>query len=788
MDNNSRNFSVLYTKVSTKKRKVFQDGKLTVLSQNSSVVLYSAADGEIYRRVVNADLLARIYGCRDDIILGQYEIQIEQEVLTNAKPEDNKDDDLINTNSMSKRFKSCHGNAIANAKILKKVDSTDPTEFVLDSSLERIMRTHQIEAAKFLLDCLNRNCTVVGKIKSSVDKDIYDDENVNIWDNHPLNSTIKSSGQSYTAIKKSAITGAILGDEMGLGKTLTAIAVLWAFVKGGKIKAVIVCPSSLVDNWEKEIKRWLGVKLKPVCARSGPSADDAVDTFRVSHARNSPVLIISYEMFRKHAAVLNTVQQLDVLVCDEAHRLKNAGGTKTTDALSSCKASRRLILTGTPLQNDLEELYAVVSFAVPGYLGSLGNFRSTYQAPILQGQDSGATAHVLQTAAAAAAQLRDRLARIMIRRTQAEVLTGLLPPRTVVTVYIDLAPAQQIQYDEMSNTILNSLSRCPLPYDVSWEDEEAVETPAGQNHIVLSGLQRLRKICNHVDSEEVAGKVSTKNKLSCIPMERESELTRLFERSSKLQLVHAMLSKLWPGSGSASASGAVCAVSSSHVSAEQAKDCTSEEKVVLVSNFTSTLNELQLLADLCGWGPLCLRLDGSVPSDRRQTLVDSFNRPSDPRKLFLLSAKAGGMGINLIGGSRLIMMDCDWNPAIDKQAMARIWREGQKRAVCVYRLVAAGCLEHSILQRQGGKAELARTVQSAEEAGDAPSNDADNELPAQPVFRCRKDLESLLFPSTEELLGIDATESESIEDSLLREAVSVKRASFKLTLRTTTSM
>lgn len=133
-----------------------------------------------------------------------------------------------------------------------------------------------------------------------------------------------------------------------------------------------------------------------------------------------------------------------------------------------------------------------------------------------------------------------------------------------------------------------------------------------------------------------------------------------------------------------------------------------DEKAVVVSNFTSSLDFVEALAHERGYG--FLRIDGGVPTDKRQSLVDSFNRASDQRFLFLLSAKAGGVGINLIGGSRLVMLDCDWNPAVDLQAMSRVWREGQKRPTFVYRFIAHGRIEEAILQRQHSKAGLASAV------------------------------------------------------------------------------
>lgn len=118
----------------------------------------------------------------------------------------------------------------------------------------------------------------------------------------------------------------------------------------------------------------------------------------------------------------------------------------------------------------------------------------------------------------------------------------------------------------------------------------------------------------------------------------------------------------------------------------------------MISNFTSVLDSVERVVQSLHLGSDFFRLDGKVIQKRREEMVNAFNRPSDPRRVFLLSSKAGGVGLNLIGASRLIMMDCDWNPAIDKQAMGRIWRPGQTRPVVIYRLVALNTLEHTILQ------------------------------------------------------------------------------------------
>jgi len=119
----------------------------------------------------------------------------------------------------------------------------------------------------------------------------------------------------------------------GLGKTLTSLAVLWSLIRRRNCKGIIIVPSSLIDNWEQECKKWLCTKLTPLCVRSGAGAEGAINTFKYSHISMSPVMIISYEMFRKYIDLINDVPSLEIILCDEGHRLKNVDSTKTSAAL-----------------------------------------------------------------------------------------------------------------------------------------------------------------------------------------------------------------------------------------------------------------------------------------------------------------------------------------------------------------------------------------------------------------------------------------------------------------------
>ena len=448
---------------------------------------------------------------------------------------------------------------------------------------------------------------------------------------------------------------------------------------------------------------------------------------RVGAPEKTPVLIISYELFRKHAAALNEVPKLDVIICDEGHRLKNSGGTMTIRALSDCKAKKRIVLTGTPVQNDLDELYAVVSFVAPDFFGSLARFKKVLGNPITQGQEPDATEEERKDGERASARLRALLAQIMMRRTQHDILRHSLPPRTDVVLHIALTAEQGVAYDAVADDLRLTLGLPPVASaEDGEEDDDDVDSKMtkGSGGAILPGLQKLRALCN-VSIEEAGGAAEEEDyaeeKGALVPVAPSSSssgwvVPRKVGAAAALDKENARgndATKVLP-------SVAELLARSSKLHALDVLLATlrlrkPDEKAVIVSNFTSTLDLVEALARDRGYG--LMRIDGSVPTNKRQSLVDCFNRTSDRRFLFLISSKAGGVGINLIGGSRLIMFDCDWNPAIDLQAMSRVWREGQQRPVFVYRLIAHGRIEDAILQRQHSKAGLASAVTQADAEG-----------------------------------------------------------------------
>lgn len=473
---------------------------------------------------------------------------------------------------------------------------------VIDPYLSKHMRPHQKEGVKYLYSC------VEGKGKGRDDN-----------------------------------SGVVLADEMGLGKSLQSIALMWTMLKQGSLgtpvaeKAIIVCPASLVGNWAAEIKKWLGdERLKPLEVMSGQSKSykGVEPIYDFVRGKVSRVLIISYEMFRNYAEDLYACP-CGLIICDEGHRLKSSAGNKTIDALMKIPCRRRIILTGTPVQNDLEEFFAMCNFVNPGALSSLTTFKSVFAQPILKSRDTSATKEEVAIGVERGEELNRIASKFLLRRTS-ETLEKYLPPKTETVVFCRLTPSQQAAYEAQCEEGFASLGK---------------SSPGA----AFSTIMKLRKICCHPAM------------LNAPDDEKRSKSASL-------------------ASADVSLSGKI-QVAMSLVSASVACG----DRVVLVSNFTSTLDILQLgLKEL---GIIFLRLNGSTPAKSRMDLVKTFNVGRQGETVFLLSAKAGGVGLNLIGANRLILFDPDWNPATDLQTMGRVWRDGQKKEVFVYRLLCTGSIE-----------------------------------------------------------------------------------------------
>lgn len=506
---------------------------------------------------------------------------------------------------------------------------------VIDPKLAKILRPHQIAGVKFLYRC--------------------------------------TAGLIDPAAK-----GCIMADEMGLGKTLQCIALMWTLLKQlprGKRtieKCIIVCPSSLVRNWANEIIKWLGEGVITPLAVDGKnvkSADlgQALQQWSVATGRNivRPVLIISYETLRRNVDKLAGTE-VGLMLADEGHRLKN-GDSLTFTALNALRCERRVILSGTPIQNDLSEYFSLLNFANPGYLGSRLDFKKNFENAILRGRDADASDEERAKGDAKLGDLSQLVNKFIIRRTN-DILSKYLPVKYEHVIFVGLSPMQH----ELYNHFITS--------------PEIKKLLKGTGSQPLKAIGLLKKLCNHPDLLNLPDDLEGCEKF--IPEDYQSsihssgrnrEIQTWF--SGKFQILTRFLHKI---------------------------RTETNDKIVLISNYTQTLDLIEKYCRYSKYGNL--RLDGTMNINKRQKLVDKFNDPESPEFVFLLSSKAGGCGINLIGANRLILLDPDWNPAADQQALARIWRDGQKKDCFIYRLILTGTIEEKIFQRQSMKLQLSSCV------------------------------------------------------------------------------
>jgi len=318
--------------------------------------------------------------------------------------------------------------------------------------------------------------------------------------------------------------------------------------------------------------------------------------------------------------------------------LAQCSNNATVAALKATPATAKVVVTGTPVQNDLKELYNLVEFVNPTLLGNERAFSEKYHGPITKANTKGSTPSEKALADQRYKELQEIVDKMMLRRTNKSIAASL-PPLHEFCVFVKCGDAQASLYKKISEKALSGDCE-PLP-----------------------ALMKLRKVAGHASLLDDSAPVD-------------------LEGGSKLDAVISLMRSV--------------------------QERAPGDKIVVVSNFTVVLD---VLATLLPHTMPHVRIDGSTKKEERQPIVDMFNRtPATSHFCFLLSAKAGGAGLNLVGANRLIMIDADWNPAIDAQAMARTHREGQKKTCYIYRFFTSGTLEEVILQRQLLKGNLSKNL------------------------------------------------------------------------------
>lgn len=462
--------------------------------------------------------------------------------------------------------------------------------------------------------------------------------------------------------------GGIVGDEMGLGKTIQAIAFLAGLHYSKKISKpiIVVAPATVMKQWVNEFHTWWPPFRVSILHTSGSGMidvgreaqfeDELMSAAPASYgrkpltksqksakkivdrvAKDGHILVTTYSGLQTYADLLITMDW-EYAILDEGHKIRNPN-TAITIYCKELRTANRIILSGTPMQNNLVELWSLFDFVFPMRLGTLVNFRNQFEFPIRQGGYANASNLQVQTAMKCAETLKDTISPYLLQRFKADVASDL-PKKSEQVLFCKLTKFQRDTYEQFL-------------------DSDELKAIMNGKRQVLYGVDILRKICNHPDLQEH----KTLSKKIGYPYGSGA-------KSGKMQVVKALLG-LWKEQG---------------------------HKTLLFAQHRIMLDILEKFIRMIG-GFNFRRMDGTTPIQSRQGLVDEFNNNPDAH-VFLLTTKVGGLGVNLTGANRVIIYDPDWNPSTDVQARERAWRLGQKREVMIYRLMTAGTIEEKIYHRQ----------------------------------------------------------------------------------------
>ena len=433
----------------------------------------------------------------------------------------------------------------------------------------------------------------------------------------------------------------ILADEMGLGKTIQSIA-LMAYLKQFKKKYgyfLVIVPKSTMPNWSRECKLWIPTLN---CIVLNPVKEEREETLKLIAKHKFEVIITSYEGVN---ICINKLKKIkwELLIIDEAHRIKNENALLSKN-VRLLESKFRILVTGTPLQNNLHELWALLNFLLPDIFSSSSDFDAFFGMGDKEGGDGEenkekAEEEAEERNAEIVQQLHKLLKPFLLRRTKSEVERSL-PPKKEIHIKVGLTELQKRLYKKLLTSSLLQESKT----------------------VYKNIIMQLRKVCNHpylFDGVE----------------EQHPPENHLVIFSSKMRILDKLCAKLF-----------------------------GKSQILIFSQMTRMLD---ILEDYCNEkGYKYCRIDGETSLEERENMITEFTKPNSDKFIFLLSTRAGGLGINLMSSDTVILYDSDWNPQVDLQAMDRVHRIGQTKPVLIYRLICENTIEEKILERQAMRLKL----------------------------------------------------------------------------------
>ncbi|XP_075699358.1 TATA-binding protein-associated factor 172 isoform X2 [Rhinoderma darwinii] len=495
----------------------------------------------------------------------------------------------------------------------------------------------------------------------------------------------------------------ILCDDMGLGKTLQSICILAGdhCLRSQKysrskspdctpLPSLVICPPTLTGHWVDEVGKFCSKEYLNPLHYTGPPTERA----RLQHqVKKHNLIVASYDVVRNDIDFFRNMK-FNYCILDEGHVIKN-GKTKLSKAVKQITANYRIILSGTPIQNNVLELWSLFDFLMPGFLGTERQFAARYGKPILASRDAKSSSREQEAGVLAMEALHRQVLPFLLRRMKKDVLQDL-PPKIIQDYYCSLSPLQVQLYEDFAKSRAKTdVDETVSATSLSEESEKPKLKATGH---VFQALQYLRKLCNHPalvlttqhpEHKKVTDQLATQN-----------STLRDIQHAPKLSALKQLLLDCGLGNAGTPESGTEAVVA--------------QHRVLIFCQLKSMLDivEHDLLKPHLP-SVTYLRLDGSIPAGQRHSIVSRFN--NDPSiDVLLLTTHVGGLGLNLTGADTVVFVEHDWNPMRDLQAMDRAHRIGQKRVVNVYRLITRGTLEEKIMGLQKFKMSIANTVISQE--------------------------------------------------------------------------
>jgi len=486
----------------------------------------------------------------------------------------------------------------------------------------------------------------------------------------------------------SIYSGGILGDDMGLGKTFQISCFLTGLLREYKIKAVlIVCPVSVLRNWYREFENHLiphvqFINIDMILSETTKKGRTRIleNTFK---SRYRQIVITSYHLIANMVDSFTNCGCWDYVILDEGHTIKNPQ-TKISKAMQVLNSNKRLILSGTPIQNNLMEMWCLVDWVTKGnIIGNKQSFIRSYSDPILKGQDPKATPEQRHISSIAAQQLLQVLQPILLQRKKCEKGDVLkLTEKNEIVIWVPLSNKQRDIYQNYlhKREVINALERANYPVEII----NHLKTLCRHPYLLeASDAKSNNKDTTH-DIDDLADALGNLNMEANVERNTNSKSMNVFQITGREVTVSELLQdsvKL-------------------KVLLKLAKHLVRENHRILI--FSQAKMMLDIIQRVFADAGMCTsRIDGTVAGKERQRIIDEFNNasPTTP-SICLLTTRACGYGITLTGADRVIIYDPSWNPSEDRQAVDRAYRIGQTKDVVVYRMIMASSVEEKMYEKQ----------------------------------------------------------------------------------------